>query len=185
MQKDNINHSELFDKDVLQKLFRYACTLCINQDDAYDLLQYALEKYLHKQSASKQALTKQNNEVAYVRTIIRNRFIDEYRRLKRFPEESYDDESTVAIDVASLEDTVLAQVELEAMWEFFDPFEREILYYWAVEEMTAQEISTQINVPRGTVLSRIYRLRKKIESTTENKTALENASGNLSGGGKT
>jgi len=168
---------KIFDREVLQKLFRYACTLCSNQDDAYDLMQYALEKYLHNQSSNNQ-----NSDVAYVRTIIRNRFIDEYRRLKRFPEESYDEESTVAIDVASLEETVLAQVELEIVWEKLDLFEREILYYWAVEGMTAKEISIEINVPRGTVLSRIYRLRKKIESTAGENAASETVSGDISGG---
>jgi len=106
-----MSNSNLFDKDILNKLFRYACTLCIDQDDAYDLLQYALEKYLHNQSDNKYG-----NEVAYVRTIIRNKFIDEYRRSNRFPEEAYDDESTIAIDVASLEETVLAQVELEIVF---------------------------------------------------------------------
>jgi RNA polymerase sigma-70 factor (ECF subfamily) len=168
-----MSQSKFFDEENLQKLFRYACTLCINQDDAYDLLQYAIEKYLHNQSASKRG-----SDVVFVRTIIRNRFIDDYRRLKRFPEESYDDEVAVAIDVATLEEVVLAQVELEIVWERLDPFEREILYYWAIEEMTAQEIADQIDVPRGTVLSRIYRLRKKIEST------YEDVSGDLTGGSK-
>ncbi len=172
-----MSNSNIFDREVLQKLYRYACTLCINQDDAYDLLQYAFEKYLHNQRDSKRG-----SEVAYLRTIIRNRFIDDYRRKQRFPEDSYDDESPVAIDVVSLEDTVLAEVELEIVWQRFDPFEREILYYWAVEEMSAQEISEQINVPRGTVLSRIYRLRKKIEETTEDNTVIGASSGNASGG---
>ena len=48
-----------------------------------------------------------------------------------------------------------------------DIFEREILYYWAIEGMTAQEISRQIDTPRGTVLSRLYRLRKKFETDSE------------------
>ena len=74
----------------------------------------------------------------------------------------------------SLEDIVIAQADLEIVWELLDPFERELLYYWAVEEMTAQEIAGQIDVPRGTVLSRIYRVRKKIET--------EIRSGRLSGG---
>ncbi len=172
-----MNNTKLFDRESLQKLFRYACTLCNSQDDAYDLLQYALEKYLSNQSSGNSFEHKKNASMAYVRTIIRNRFIDEYRRLKRFPEESFDEENAIAIDVASLEETVLAQVELEILWEKFDPFEREILYYWAIEEMTAKEISTALNVPRGTVLSRIYRLRKKIESTSETKAVADGISG--------
>jgi len=161
----------IFDKPVLQRLYRYGCTLCNNQDDACDLLQYALEKMLQNPASRKHA-----SDLAYVRTIMRNRFIDDYRRSNRFPQQSYDDNSTVAMDETSLEDIVIAQADLEIVWEILDPFDREILYYWAVEEMTAQEISCQIDVPRGTVLSRIYRVRKKIES--------ELGSGRLSGGYK-
>lgn len=174
-----MNSTKLFDREALQKLFRYACSLSNNQDDAYDLLHYALEKYLARQSVGKHRDNTKNAELAYVRSIIRNRFIDQYRRLKRFPEEHYDDESPVAIDVTSLEDVVLAQVELERLWQKIEPFEREILFYWAVEGMTAQEISVQINVPRGTVLSRIYRLRKKIEGTSGSNAASEVEPGNM------
>ena len=149
----------LFDRPVLQRLYRYACTLCQDGDDAYDLLQYALEKFLQQPD-----VREPRNELAYVRTIMRNRFIDDYRHSNRFPQESYDDATMLVLDESSLEDMVIAEADLEIVWQLLDPFEREILYYWAVEEMTAREISHQIDVPRGTVLSRIYRVRKKIES---------------------
>lgn len=164
-----MSDTTMFDRSVLQKLYRYACTLCKDSDDAYDLLHHALEKYLQHPSKRAQA-----GDLAYVRTIMRNRFIDDYRRSNRFPQDSYDDASPVAMDEHSLEDIVIAQVDLEIVWELLDPFERELLYYWAVEEMSAQEIAGQIDVPRGTVLSRIYRVRKKIET--------EIRSGRLSGG---
>ena len=154
-----MSDQSLFDRAVLQRLYRYGCALCRDQDDAYDLVQYALERYLKVQAGS--GLTR---DLAYVRTIMRNRYIDQRRRSKRFPHESYDDSSPVALDEASLEDIVIAQADLEIVWEILDAFEREILYYWAVEEMTAKEIACQIEVPRGTVLSRIYRVRKKIET---------------------
>lgn len=163
---------KLFDGPVLQRLYRYGCALSSDSDDAYDLLQYALEKYLQHPADRTHA-----SDQAYIRTIMRNRFIDEYRRSNRFPQESYDDASPVAMDETSLEDIVIAQVDLEIVWQLLDPFERELLYYWAVEEMTAQEISSQIDVPRGTVLSRIYRVRKKIETKV--------SSGILSGGYET
>lgn len=163
--------TRMFDRPTMQKLYRYGCALCKDQDDAYDLLQYALEKFLQKPGDQKHT-----DEVAYVRVIMRNRFIDEYRRSSRFPQESYDDNSAIAINETSLEDIVIAQADLEIVWNLLDPFEREILYYWAVEEMTAQEISALIDVPRGTVLSRIFRVRKKVESET--------GSGRLSAGYK-
>ena len=159
----------IFERAELQKLYRYACTLCQDGDDAYDLLQYALEKLLQQAATSEHA-----SDLAYVRTIMRNRFIDDYRRASRFPQQSYDDSAPVVLNESSLEDMVIAQADLEIVWQKLDPFERELLYYWAVEEMTAQEISRQIDVPRGTVLSRIHRVRKKIEAET--------GAGTLSGG---
>ena len=153
---DNV---DIFDRAVLQKLYRYACTLCKDQDDACDLLHYAMEKFLQQPAGRNHA-----SDQAYVRTIMRNRFIDDYRRANRFPQDSYDDASPVALDETSLEDIVIAQADLAIVWELLDPFDRELLFYWAVEEMTAQEIAARIDVPRGTVLSRIYRIRKKIET---------------------
>jgi RNA polymerase sigma-70 factor (ECF subfamily) len=98
---------------------------------------------------------------------MRNHFIDIYRKSARFPEEEYDD-SLVVIDETTLEDIVIAQLDLDIAWEELNTLEREVLYYWAIEGMTAQEIAEQIDAPRGTVLSRLYRIRKKFNSQAEN-----------------
>ncbi len=157
-----MSSSNFFNRAELNNLYRYGYALCTNQDDAYDLLQYALEKYLHKPVGYNNA-----KNLAYVRTTMRNRFIDEYRKLTRFPEEEYDDSSLVAIDESSLEDVVVAQLDLEIIWKELNTVEREVLYYWAIEGMTAQEIAEQVDVPRGTVLSRLYRIRKKFDTKVE------------------
>jgi len=155
---------DIFDRSVLQRLYRYGCALCKDQDRAYDLLQQALERYLQDRNRHNHS-----HAIAYVRTIMRNSFIDEYRKLKRFPEESYDDASPIAINEESLEDIVIAQIDLDIIWQKLDPFEREIMYYWAIEDMTAKQIATEINAPRGTVLSRMHRLRKKIEADIDSE----------------
>ena len=159
-----MKNGHFFDRSELQKLYRYGCVLCTGPDDAYDLLQYAIEKFLQKPDRQKNSDKQCSSNLAYVRTIMRNRFIDEYRKSARFPEESYDDNSPVAIDENSLEDIIIAEIDLEIIWKKINTFEREIIYYWAIEGMTAQEIAKQIDVPRGTVLSRLYRLRKKFEA---------------------
>lgn len=160
---------DIFDRPVLQRLYRYGCALCKDRDKAYDLLQHAIEQYIKNREKHDY-----DHDIAFVRTIMRNRFIDEYRKSKRFPEESYDDDSPIALDEKSLEDIVIAQIDLEIIWHKLDPFEREIMYYWAIEEMTAKQIAIEIRVPRGTVLSRIHRVRAKVKSTI--------ASGKYSGG---
>ncbi len=165
-----MNSDDFFNRDELNKLYRYGYTLCANQDDAYDLLQYALEKFLYKPVGYSDT-----SNLSYVRKIMKNRFIDDYRKAIRFPEEEYGD-SLVAIDETTLEDVVVAQHDLEIIWKELNAVERELLYYWAIEGMTAQEIANKIDVPRGTVLSRLYRLRKRFETKTE--------SSKLSGGRK-
>ena len=157
-----MSKGDFFNRVELNNLYRYGYALCANQDDAYDLLQFALEKYLLKPVVRNCA-----SDMAYVRTTMRNRFTDVYRKSARFPEEEYDD-SLVAIDETTLEDIVIAQCDLEIMWKELNAMEREVLYYWAVEGMTAQEIAELIDAPRGTVLSRLYRIRKKFDTEAEN-----------------
>lgn len=157
-----MSSGNFFNRVEMNNLYRYGYALCGNQDDAYDLLQYAFEKYLHKPAGYNDV-----SDLAYVRTTMRNRFIDEYRKSTRFPEEEYDDSSLVAIDETSLEDVVVAQLDLEIIWKELNTVEREVLYYWAIEGMTAQEIAEQVDVPRGTVLSRLHRIRKKFDTKVE------------------
>lgn len=167
-----MSSGDFFNRVELNNLYRYGCALCANQDDAYDLLQYAIEKYLHKSVRDNNA-----SDLAYVRTTMRNRFIDEYRKSARFPVEEYDDGSLVAIDETTLEDVVAAQFDFEVIWKELNAVEREVLYFWAIEGMTAQEISKQIDAPRGTVLSRLYRIRKKFdtkEKINEHREVAEN-----------
>lgn len=158
-----MSKGDFFNRDELNKLYRYGYVLCANQDDAYDLLQYSLEKYLHKPARHNDV-----SDLAYVRTIMRNRFIDEFRKSTRYPEKEYDD-SLIVIDETALEDVVAAKIDLEIIWKELNTMEREVLYYWAIEGMTAQEIAEQIEVPRSTVLSRLYRIRKKFDTKTEIK----------------
>ena len=61
-----------------------------------------------------------------------------------------------------LEDLVVLEETVARIWTELNPMEREVLSLWAVEGMTAQEIADQLETPRGTILARIHRLRKKV-----------------------
>ena len=146
----------MLDQSALQRLFRYGFSLTHDEDAAYDLVQDALETSLRKAPFNTAAA------MSYVQSIMRNRFIDQYRRDHRHPTVSFDDNQPVNIDPRVLEDTVIAEHEVEAIMAGLEPLERELLFFWAVEGYTAQEIARHIDCPRGTVLSRIHRLRQKI-----------------------
>lgn len=148
----------MFDRPVLQRLFRYGFSLTHDEDASCDLLQDALEISLRKAPANTDAALR------YVRSIMRNRYIDQYRRDQRHPMVSFDasDKQPVFIDPRVLEDIVIAEHEVEDIMSMLEPLERELLFLWAVEGFSAQEIAEQTDSPRGTVLSRIHRLRQKI-----------------------
>lgn len=146
------------DRKNLQKLYRYAYTLTADEDDAYDLLQSAIETSLNKPADRTATST------AYIRTIMKNRYIDEYRHQQSFPQENIDDHVPVSLDESSLENVVIASHDLALLWKTLEPLDREVLFFWAVEGFSMQEIADKLEVSRGTLLSRVHRLRKRLQA---------------------
>jgi RNA polymerase sigma-70 factor (ECF subfamily) len=150
------------DRATLNSLYRYCFSLTNNEAVAFDLLQDGLEAFLRR------APKDLDSPIPYLRRLLRNRFIDQVRRSKRFPEQSLDPDdeyllnNTLGIGLQVLENESIASRDLEIIWELLNSDEREILYLWALQGMTAAEIAVQIEVPRNSVLSRIHRLRQKI-----------------------
>lgn len=127
--------------------------------EAEDLLQDGLERYLRAGPKSV------DNPLAYVRRILRNCFIDGLRRRDLHCESLHpDDSGTQDIDMRTLESIMVDQDLLARIWHRLAPFEREILYFWAVEGMTVQEVANELGTPRGTILSRIHRLRARLRA---------------------
>ena len=149
----------VFSKKELNGFYRYCVALTGDEQEAWDLLQNGLEKWVrHVDQEVRQPK-------AYFRRMLRNRFIDDCRRAGRRAEQAYDDDSAVvSIGAKSLDDIIATRQEADAILHQLVPDDRELLYLWAVEEYTAQDIADQLEVPRGTILSRLYRLRNKIRA---------------------
>lgn len=152
----------MFEPEQLNRLYQYCYTLTNTEADAYDLLQTALEKCLRK-TARQAGLTE-----AYARTVIRHQFIDQYRKQIRFPEESFDnsDHETLVQDVSlqPLEDMLINEQALSHIWSTLSVNERELLYLLALEGYSIDEIAKTQQCPRGTLLARLHRLRKKLKT---------------------
>jgi len=147
----------MFDTNTLQALYRYSVSVCNDQNLAYDILQTAIEKCI-----ARGARVGKDVQLSYVKAVIRNAYIDQYRRQARFPEALFEEDVVVPMDANSLEDMVIAESELEGIWQNLSDAERELLYLWAVEEYTVQEMAELLNTPKGTLLSRLHRLKKRI-----------------------
>ncbi len=148
----------VFDQDTLNKLYRYCRSLCDQDNDAFDLLQSSVERCLGSPPDNPGA------SYAYAMRVIRNKFIDQYRRKQVVAFEPFDEAAhAVDYDIASLEDVVLDRLELEQIWPSLTVIEREILFLWAVEGYSTDEVASQLGKPRNSVLSIIHRMRKRLK----------------------
>lgn len=149
----------MFNKEELNKLYRYALSLTMQEDVAYDLVQTGLERYLNRTSQSYE------KPLAYLKIIIRNLYFDLQRRNKVVPMisiESGELSHIIPIDDTSMEDLLVNEQEVQCLLANLNNEENELLYLWAVEEYTADEISLIYKKPRGTILSKLHRLKKRI-----------------------
>ncbi len=147
------------DRPALNHLYRYCLALSGNSEDAYDLLQDAIEAYLRR---SKENHIEQPQ--AYVKRIARNCFYDQARRKKIFQLEALENQNELPGIEQELEQTMIDDLFLKKVWQTLGPKEREVVFLWAVEGMTTAEIAREINVPLTTVLSRLHRLRIRVNA---------------------
>lgn len=141
----------MMNKKQLEKLFQYAFTLC-QDEEAYDLLYSSIERFLKKKGVL--------NVQAYIRKSIRNAWLDSKKT--QLSLEEYNEDANVDEGLQPLETIAINENYLSKIWPLLTSEEREILYYWAVLEYSVDEISKEQKIPRGTILSRIHRMRKRL-----------------------
>ena len=146
----------MFDEATLQQLYRYSYSLTCDEHDAYDLLQAALEKFIKSNVVA-------NQPAAYMKKIIYNQFIDDCRRAKIIQFESLEETNLPTdFDVQTLEELLVNEDMAKQILQSLEPDEREIMHCWAIEGFSTSEIAEKLEKPKGTILSKIYRIRKKL-----------------------
>lgn len=150
----------MFSDEELNRFYRYCVALTRNKADAFDLLHDSLEKFVRRGNRGI------GNQGGYFFRMIRNRFIDEQRRRQREPSfDALEEASVIHLGSQSLEDIAIDREQLERVMETLNDQDRELLFLWAVEGFTIQEIADHWDIPKGTLLARIHRLRGKIRET--------------------
>ena len=109
------------------------------------------------------------NPLAYIKSIIRNCYFDLERHRKVVSIVSIEaddapimDDYIGLVDSDPMEDILINQQEVQQLLDSLNAQENELLYLWAVEEHTVEEISQIYEKPRGTMLSKLHRLKKRI-----------------------
>ncbi len=158
----------------LDSLYGTAYRLARNAEDAEDLVQ---ETYLRAYRSFDQ-FRPGTNLKAWLFRILKNAFINEYRKRKARPqqenfgdiEESFESriEDSTRESIKNPEDEVLATSLDENVQRALDdlpPDYRMAVLLSDLEGFSYQEIADILEVPIGTVMSRLYRGRKRLEET--------------------
>ena len=106
---------------ITKKLMSYAMMLTgNNEDDALDLIQSTIEKLIK----NKETLQASNQPVAYAKRILKNNFIDNYRKEKRMVSIEAND---IAISNKGFQEASVEYQEMLRSLETFDETDRTIL----------------------------------------------------------
>jgi RNA polymerase sigma-70 factor (ECF subfamily) len=104
---------------------------------------------------------------AWLFGIMHNLYIDQFRK-KSLPTETID-ENTPTQSVEGSQTIVLEIRDMEAALRLLPPDQREILLLVGLEEMTYDEIASNLRIPVGTVMSRLYRARERLRAVMEGR----------------
>ena len=150
---------------LFDQLYNFAQWLTQDRSEAEDLVQETYTKAL-RGFAGFQIGT---NFRAWMFRILRNAFLTSRTGLKTSGEEELD---TLASVDPSPEDVLIQEVEhgivRQALTEL-PVASREILLLCEVEEMKYEEIAQVLQVPIGTVMSRLYRARQALRNRVNEK----------------
>ena len=152
-------------------LYRFALSLCRNTEDALDLTQNAFQKLANKSHQ----LIDRSKVKSWLFSVVHREFIDEYRHTQRFPKTSID---LVAEEPSGMQHAAFISLEAQELLETLeklDPRFRAPISLFYLEDFSYQEIADTLDIPMGTVMSRLRRakdqLRRLIEDGTNKTTS--------------
>jgi len=148
------------DDHTLNALYRYCFALTSNEHSAYDLVQDTVERALKKRRTIESL-------PPYLRAIARNRFYDLEKQRNRQYFDVLEDIDELVDDASDMEAVLVDQNLLQAIWGQLNPPEREVVFLWAVDGLSASQIASELGCPRATVLSRLRRMRIRLSEQLE------------------
>lgn len=143
-------------------MLNFAFMLTSNHDDAYDLLQDTTLKALDNESK----YAENSNFKGWVFTIMRNIFINNYRRAAKVVIKADTSDDLYLINASSMEtnrtpENTYAVREVHQAINSF-PDEYRIPFSLMLQGYHYDEIAKRMDLPLGTIKSRIFYARKKL-----------------------
>jgi len=142
-------------EDEIPRLRRYARYLCRDADLADDLVQECLTRAIDKIDSWQPG----TNLRAWLFVILRNAFISEMRRQSRAPVDDEMSNDHPSLAVPGGHEARVAALEMRDAFETLSFEHREVLHLVAVEGLRYEEAAEVLDLPVGTVRSRLSRAR--------------------------
>jgi RNA polymerase sigma-70 factor (ECF subfamily) len=145
-----------------REIFRTACRFCGNDADAWDVAQEAFVRAYEHFDRFRPG----TNFRAWLHRILKNVFINHYhrRRLRsEVPLEEGDPGGGPAADAALLGEALDEEVE-QALAALIPEYRRVVIMA-DMQELSYAEISRALQVPVGTVRSRLFRARRQLQQS--------------------
>lgn len=158
---NNKKSKESFEEKLLgqlDSLYNFACRLTRNREEAEDIVQEASLrgfKSYHK-------FTEGTNFKAWMFTIVRNIFINEYRKKSREPlKVNYEDaENFISLpEFTGFEEELFSEALQQSLGQLPEELRTALMLFY-VEELPYKEIAKVMKCPVGTVMSRLFMARQ-------------------------
>ena len=155
-----------FAKDIMglkPQLVSYAYTLTKCTDTSQDLFQemsFKALKYAHR-------FKRGTNLKAWLFTILRNTFINNYRRTKKHAVLVKSDDAIGLMDLSKekVYNTAEGDIRMKELKELINSLRPELMtpFVKITSGYSYQEVADQLDIPIGTVKSRVHVARKKLQ----------------------
>jgi RNA polymerase sigma-70 factor, ECF subfamily len=145
--------------DHIDRLYRAACALTGSRPAADDLVQETYARVL-----SKPRLIRNDDDIGYLVRTMRNIFLDQRRQAMRRATDPVDPEDLERVEQQGGAGPAEAveQRELLATISALPEEFRDVLVAVDVAGLSYKEAAGALGVPEGTVMSRLYRARKRV-----------------------
>ncbi|KTC11024.1 RNA polymerase subunit sigma-24 [Pseudomonas marginalis ICMP 9505] len=152
-------------RELIPRLRRFAVSLTRNASSADDLVQSSLERAITRWADKRT----EGDLRAWLFSILYRQFLDAHRRSRRYARML---EFVTGRDDAqpSVERTVMAQSALQA-FDQLNTEQRALLLWVCVEGLSYKEVAAILEVPIGTVMSRLSRARQALRQLSDGEIA--------------
>jgi RNA polymerase sigma-70 factor (ECF subfamily) len=153
----------------LPRLYGFGVSLTRDEHHAWDLAQETCVRALHAQAS----FTPGTNLKAWLFTILRNLYLNQRRNQRSRPQvisleealDERDEKVDIGASIAPTERAALARAELGEVVRALDTIPTAMavpLRLVALEQLTYAEVARVLDIPIGTVMSRIHRARRMV-----------------------